>query len=90
MKRAVQFEQGRHDRAAFRIPTPDGEAPFDDARVDSSSFVRGLDAPEIVVSADGDALEASTQAVFDEYERVRRYGFSQAEVDRAVSSVRTS
>lgn len=67
-----------------------GEAPFDDARVDSSGFVRGLDAPEIVVSADGGALEASTQAVFDEYERVRRFGFSQAEVDRAVSSVRTS
>ena len=67
-----------------------GEAPFDDARVDSSGFVRGLEAPEIVVSADGDALEASTQAVFDEYERVRRFGFTQAEVDRAVSSVRTS
>ena len=67
-----------------------GEAPFDDARVDSSGFVRGLDAPEIVVSADGDALEASTQAVFDEYERVRRFGFSQAEVDRAVSSIRAA
>jgi zinc protease len=67
-----------------------GEAPFDDARVDSSSFVRSLDAPEIIVSADGDALEASTQAVFDEYERVRRFGFSQAEVDRVVASYRTS
>jgi zinc protease len=67
-----------------------GEAPFDDVRVDSSGFVRGLDAPEIVVSADGDALEASTQAVFDEYERVRRYGFSEAEVDRVVASYRSS
>ena len=67
-----------------------GDAAFDDARVDSSGFVRGLDAPEIVVSADGDALEASTQAVFDEYERVRRFGFTPAEVDRAVSSIRTS
>ncbi len=67
-----------------------GDAPFDDARVDSSAFVRGLDAPEIVVSADGDALEASTQAVFDEYERVRRFGFTQSEVDRAVSSIRSS
>ena len=65
-----------------------GDAPFDDARVDSSGFVRGLDAPEIVVSADGDALEASTQAVFDEYERVRRFGFTPAEVARAVSSIR--
>jgi zinc protease len=67
-----------------------GEAPFDDARVDSSSFVRSLDAPEIIVSADGDALEESAQAVFDEYERVRRFGFSQAEVDRVVASYRTS
>jgi zinc protease len=67
-----------------------GEAPFDDARVGSSGFVRNLDAPEIVVSADGDALEASTQAVFDEYERVRRFGFSQAEVDRVVASYRTA
>ncbi len=67
-----------------------GESPFDDARVDSSGFVRSLDAPEIIVSADGDALEASTQAVFDEYERVRRFGFSQAEVDRVVESYRTA
>lgn len=67
-----------------------GEAAFDDARAGSSSFVRSLDAPQIVVSADGDALEASTQAVFDEYERVRRFGFSQAEVDRVVESYRTS
>ncbi len=67
-----------------------GEAPFDDARVDSSGFVRSLDAPEIIVSADGDSLEESTQAVFDEYERVRRFGFSQAEVDRVVASYRTS
>ena len=67
-----------------------GEAPFDDAQVNSSGFVRGLDAPEIVVSADGDAMEASVQAVFDEYERVRRFGFTQAEVDRAVSSVRAA
>jgi zinc protease len=67
-----------------------GEAPFDDARVGSSGFVRSLDAPEIIVSADGDALEASTQAVFDEYERVRRFGFSQAEVNRVVDSYRSS
>ncbi len=67
-----------------------GEAPFDDARVGSSGFVRSLDAPEIVVSADGDQLEASTQAVFDEYERVRRFGFSEAEVERVVESYRTS
>lgn len=67
-----------------------GEAPFDDARVDSSGFVRGLEAPEIVVSADGDAMEASVQAVFDEYERVRRFGFTDTEVERAVSTLRAA
>lgn len=67
-----------------------GEAPFDDASVDSSGFVRLLDAPEIYLSADGADLEASTQAVIDEYERVRRFGFTQAEVDRAVATRRSS
>ena len=67
-----------------------GDAPFDDAEADLRGLVRGLDAPQIVVSADGVDLEAATQAVFDEYERARRFGFSQAEVDRAVSSVRSA
>ena len=67
-----------------------GEAPFDDAAVDGSGFVRLLDAPEILVSADGADLEASTQAVLDEYERVLRYGFTQDEVDRAVAARRSA
>ena len=45
--------------------------------------------PEIYVAADGDDLEASTQAVLDEYERVRRYGFTVDEVDRAVETLRS-
>jgi zinc protease len=65
-----------------------GDAPFDGARVDSSAIVRGLDAPEIVVDAHGDSMEAATEAVFDEYERVRRFGFTEAEVARAASTVR--
>ena len=67
-----------------------GEAPFDDAAVDGSGFVRLLDAPEIFVSADGADLEASTQAVLDEYERVLRYGFTQDEVDRSVAARRSA
>ncbi len=66
-----------------------GDAPFDDASADSSSIVEGLDAPEIYVAADGADLEASTQAVLDEYERVRRYGFTVEEVDRAVETLRS-
>ena len=67
-----------------------GDAPFDDASVGDSGFVRLLDAPEIFVSADGAELEASTQAVLDEYERIRRYGFTQSEVDRAVAARRSA
>ena len=66
-----------------------GDAPFDSASVDDSGFVRLLDAPEIYVSADGADIEASTQAILDEYERVRRFGFTQAEVDRAVGTRRS-
>jgi zinc protease len=66
-----------------------GEAPFDDARAGSAEYVRGFDARDIVVSADGGDLEASTQAVLDELERVRRHGFTVAEVDQAVSTART-
>ncbi len=67
-----------------------GEAPFDDAAVDSSSIVEGLDAPEIYVAGDGEDLEAATQAVLDEFERVRRFGFTVDEVDRAVEAVRAA
>jgi zinc protease len=67
-----------------------GDAPFDTASVDSSGFVRSLSAPEIFVSADGADLEASTQAVLDAYERVRRFGFTTAEVARAVEARRSA
>ncbi len=63
-----------------------GETPFDDASVDSSSIVRALDAPEILVDADGADMQASVQAVLDEYERVRRFGFTPDEVERAVAA----
>ena len=91
------LQQSILDRLAFDIVATRlgndalrGEAPFDDARADVSSFVRGLDAPEIVVSADGPDLEAATQAVFDEYERVRRFGVTPSEVERAASSIRSA
>ncbi len=67
-----------------------GDAPFESASVDSSSIVRTLDAPEIVVSVDGAELGAATQAIIDEYERVERFGFTFDELDRAVTAVRSS
>ncbi len=65
-----------------------GLTPFDTARVDNSNFVRLLDAPEIGFTADAADMEASTQTVLDEYERVSRFGFTTAEVERAVAARR--
>jgi zinc protease len=67
-----------------------GDAPFDRASVDSSSFVRALDAPEIGVTLSGANVEAAVQAVLDEYERVVRFGVTEAELGRAVASQRSS
>jgi zinc protease len=67
-----------------------GEAPFERASVDSSSIVRGLDAPEISVTINGAGTEASVQAVLDEYERFVRFGVTEAELANAIGSQRSS
>ena len=67
-----------------------GDAPFDDASTSSSDFTRGSIAPEITISLDGDQVEAGVQAIADEYQRVLRFGFTPAEVERAVESRRSA
>ncbi|MEM8621664.1 MAG: insulinase family protein [Actinomycetota bacterium] len=67
-----------------------GEAPYDGASFNDTSIVRPLDSPGIVVSADGPQVEAATQAVLDEIERVRRFGVTDAEVARAAASARSA
>jgi zinc protease len=67
-----------------------GDAPFRSAAATSSSYVRPLDAPEISVEVAGDGVEDSVTAILDEYERVRRFGVTDAEVARAVDTVRSS
>ena len=75
----------RVNEAALR-----GEAPFDTADVDSSAFVRDQVAPEVYVrGVDGADVESSVQTILDEYERVRRFGFTPAEVERAASRLRS-
>ena len=66
------------------------EAPFDRARRSSSSIVRDLDAPEISVDVDGADLGAAVTAIIDEYERVARFGITEAELDRVVAAQRSS
>ena len=66
-----------------------GDAPMEDAYAGSSGVVRSLDAPEIGVDADGAEMVAAVQAVLDEFERVRRFGFTSGEVARAVAAERS-
>ncbi len=67
-----------------------GDAPFRSASATSSSYVRPLDAPEISVETSGDGVAGSVTAILDEYERVRRFGVTEAEVARAVDTLRSS
>lgn len=66
------------------------EAPFERASVGSSSFVRQLSAPEIVVDVDGAAVDDAVQAVIDEFERVDRFGITPAELERAIAARRSA
>ncbi len=66
-----------------------GDAPFRSASATSSSYVRPLDAPEISVELSGEGVAASITAILDEYERIRRFGVTDAEVARAVDTVRS-
>ena len=57
-----------------------GVAPFDGISLASGSFVRGIDAPSLLAITDADRATESVQAILDEYERVVRFGFADAEV----------
>ena len=63
--------------------------PFDAARVDGNSFVDSLDAPSIVIDAKPGQTTEAMQALLDEFERVRRYGFAEVELQRAISGFRS-
>lgn len=66
------------------------EAPFERARVGSSSFVRQLSAPEIRVEVEGSAVDGAVRAVIDEFERIDRFGVTPAELGRAVAARRSA
>ena len=65
-----------------------GGTPFDDVVPGSNSFVRGLDAPALYAFTDADDVQATLQALLDEYERAYRFGFDEREVAIAVDSLR--
>ncbi|MEA3186049.1 MAG: zinc protease, partial [Ilumatobacteraceae bacterium] len=66
-----------------------GTAPFVSASVNNDGVVRPLDAPGILVSGEPGKVTDSFDALTTEFERVRRFGFDKAEVDRALRSYRS-
>ncbi len=67
-----------------------GDAPYERASAGSETLVRLLSSPEVVVDVDAASVEASVEAILDEFERVARFGFTDAEVERAVASFRAA
>src|SRR5690606_20005453 len=53
-----------------------------------NSIVRPLDAPSVVLTAAPDDLDATIDALLEEFERVRRFGFDTAELDRVLDAYR--
>ena len=93
----AELQRDLYDQLAYQIVAERlsddarrGDADFDRADVDGGDFVRRLTAPEVSVVADGDDLERAAGQLLDEFERVRRYGFTESEVDRAVAATRRS
>ena len=60
-----------------------GTAPFDEIVPGTNSFVPSLDAPALYAITTADRVDATLQALLDEYERANRFGFSAAETDVA-------
>jgi zinc protease len=58
-----------------------GTAPFDQILPGTNSFVPSLDAPALYAITTSDRVDATLQALLDEYERANRFGFSAAETD---------
>jgi zinc protease len=67
-----------------------GVAPFDRIGPGTNSFVDALDAPALYAVTDAEGVDATLQALLDEYERASRFGFSAEEVEIAKSSMRAN
>lgn len=65
-----------------------GTAPFDEISPGSNSYVAGLSAPGLYAVTDADRVVPTLQALLDEFERARRFGFTPSELDVAREAVR--
>jgi zinc protease len=66
-----------------------GLAPYTSAFVSNNGVVRWLDAPSVMVSGEPGRLPDSLDALTTEFERVRRFGFGDGEVERELRSYRS-
>lgn len=67
-----------------------GRAPFDEIARGTNSYVSTLDAPGLYAITDADRMPDTLQALLDELERARRFGFRQDELDVARDALRAA
>src|SRR3954452_1542710 len=67
-----------------------GSVSFNSATFDDNSFVRGLDAPSVLLSGRSEDLQATIDAVIHEFERARRFGFDTGEFGRVMRNYQSS
>ncbi|HEY7628606.1 MAG TPA: insulinase family protein [Ilumatobacteraceae bacterium] len=65
-----------------------GTASFTSASASNEGLVRWLDAPSVVVDGEIAQLQDELDALLLEFERVRRFGFNESELDRALRGYR--
>lgn len=64
-----------------------GTAPFDQIGPGTNSLVPSLDAPALYAITTAERVDATLQALLDEYARAQRFGFTEAELEVARATV---
>lgn len=67
-----------------------GIPPFISGTIRYGGFVRGYDVFSIAATAKSNQEQGAFEAIYTEAERIRRFGFTQGELDRAKSNMMTS
>ncbi len=76
--------------ARFAELTRQSDPPFIQGGGSIGGFLRGLDAFTMFVAAKPEEMQRGFEAVVTEFERLKRYGFTATELDRAKSNFLTS
>lgn len=88
--RSTMLDQVAYDALIRRLDqdVAAGTAAFDRIGPGSNSFVGTLDAPALYAFTDAERVDATLEALLDEYERADRFGFSDEEVEVAKDTLR--